>query len=136
MAFQNFPQAYQQNPYIRTQQTNGIRWVQGIEGAKAWQMMPNSNDVLLDSENNGIFYIKICDGVGMYTLRRFRYEEISDVSTTEKADLSEYVKKSELQELIKSMLGGNSNEQSISRTDGKSNKQKSSDTQQYQNNDK
>lgn len=130
MAFQNFPQAYPQNPYMRTQQTNGINWVQGIEAAKAWQMMPNSNDVLLDSENNGIFYIKICDNVGMCTLRKFRYEEISDIpKTSEETDLSEYVKKSELEELIKSMLGGNSNEQSVSRTDGKSSKTKSLITQ-------
>ena len=125
MTYQNFPQAYPQNSYMRTQQTNGINWVQGIEAAKAWQMVPNSNDVLLDSENNGIFYIKICDNVGMCTLRKFKYEEISDVpKTSEGMDLSEYVKKSELEELIKSILGGNSNEQSVSRTDGKSDKAK------------
>ena len=30
--------------------TNNIIWVQGIEGAKAWQLNPNSMVILLDSE--------------------------------------------------------------------------------------
>ena len=30
--------------------TNNIVWVQGIEGAKAWQLNPNSMIMLLDSE--------------------------------------------------------------------------------------
>ena len=53
----------QPNGYLGYQrpQTNGITWVQGIEGAKAFQIMPNSNTILLDSENDGIFleYINI-----------------------------------------------------------------------------
>ena len=100
----------QQNPYM--QRTNGIKWVQGVEGAKAYQMIPNSNDVLLDSENDGIFYIKICDGVGMCTLRTFKYEEITN-QPAQSVDLSEYVKKTELETLINSMLGGSANEQSV-----------------------
>ena len=54
-------------------QKNGINWVQGVEGAKAFQLMPNSNTVLMDSENDGIFYIKVCDNIGMCSLRKFRY---------------------------------------------------------------
>lgn len=55
---------------------NGINWVQGIEGAKAYPLMPNSNTVLMDSENDGVFYIKVCDNIGMCTLRTFRYTEV------------------------------------------------------------
>lgn len=87
--------------------------MQGIEGAKAWQLIPNSNVMLMDSENDGIFYIKTSDNVGMCNLRRFKYEEITE-QINKPADLSEYVKKSELEELINQMLGGNSNEQSLS----------------------
>lgn len=117
---------FQQNPYTMPNrafyqtQTNGINWVQGIEGAKAWQLIPNSNVMLLDSENDGRFYIKVSDNVGMCTLRTFSYTEITDTQTTlPEIDLSEYVKKSELQSLITSMLGGSSNEQPISTSDGK-----------------
>ena len=118
-----------QNPYLaqRTNsyypaQTNGINWVQGIEGAKAWQLSPNSNVMLLDSENDGRFYIKVSDNVGMCTLRTFSYTEITNDSQSISApeiDLSEYVKKSELQTLIASMLGGTANEQTVSANDGK-----------------
>lgn len=101
------------NPYFNTQyptyqpkQNNGINWVQGIEGAKAWQMMPNSNDILMDSENDGIFYIKICDAVGMCTLRTFQYKEVTGQQTSSRVNMDEYVKKSELQSLVNEMFGG------------------------------
>ena len=98
--------------------TNGITWVQGIEGAKAYQLMPNSNAILMDSENDGRFYIKVSDNVGMCNLRIFSYEEITDTPST---DMSQYVTKDELNTLIQNLLGGQSNEQSLPAT--KSNKQ-------------
>lgn len=100
---------YQQRTYYP--QNNGINWVQGIEGAKAFQLQPNSNVVLMDSENDGRFYIKISDNVGMCTLRTFKYQEITNTPTTA-INMSEYVKKSELETLINEMLGG-TNEQSV-----------------------
>ena len=107
-------QMFQQNPYYTPRTNNGITWVQGIEGAKAWQLSPNSNVLLMDSENDGRFYIKVSDNVGMCTLRIFKYEEITNQPTEPHIDLSEYVKKSELKSLINSMLGGANNEQSVS----------------------
>ena len=98
------------NPYYQPQQNNGITWVQGIEGAKAWQLSPNSNAILLDSENDGRFYIKMSDSVGMCTLRTFKYEEITNQPTQPQIDLSEYVKRTELESLINSMLGGRKDE--------------------------
>ena len=110
------------NPYLNPQPqqpNNGINWVQGIEGAKAYQLAPNSNTIMLDSENDGTFYIKVSDNVGMCTLRTFKYEEVINNPTN-----SEYVTKSELrseiESVINSMLGGNANEQSVQTT--KSNK--------------
>ena len=105
---------FYQRPYYPYQQTNGVTWVQGVEGAKAYQLPPNSNIQLMDSENDGIFYIKMSDNVGMCTLRTFKYTEITDQP---KNDMSEYVKKSELEALLNSMLGGK-NEQAISVNDG------------------
>ena len=72
----------------------------------------------MDSENDGIFYIKTSDSVGMCNLRRFKYEEITEQKEP-KVDLSEYVKKDELQDLLNEMLGGKSNEQSISTNEHK-----------------
>ena len=120
----NYPQIT--NPYAIQQNQDHINWVQGIEGAKAWQMQPNKNTVLMDSENDGIFYIKSCDQVGMCNLRVFKYEEITNTmkqQSVQPMDLSEYVKKSELESLIKSMIGGKSNEPVVSTDEsGKSKK--------------
>lgn len=116
-----FPNPYMQqrvNPFY--QPNNGITWVQGIEGAKAWQLSPNSNVILMDSENDGRFYIKVSDNVGMCTLRIFDYKEVTGQQEQSHIDLSEYVKKSELESLINSMLGGNANEQSVPTINGKS----------------
>lgn len=96
-----------------TEPTNNIIWVQGIENAKAWQIPPRSRVILLDSETDGIMYIKVSDDIGMSTLRIFRYEEEKQPSETvsnEKIDLSQYVRKDELQNLLKELL----HEQSIS----------------------
>ena len=93
-----------------------IQWVQGIEGAKAYQLAPNSNVQLLDSENDGIFYIKTSDNIGMCNLRAFKYEEITAQQPTPAANLDEYVRKDELEKLINSILGGDKNEQTVSTT--------------------
>ena len=87
-----YPQQFYPQPQY--QKANSINWVQGIEGAKAFQLMPNTNVVLLDSENDK-FYIKSCDNVGMCTLRTFNYiEEITKPR-------EDYVTREELEEVIK-----------------------------------
>ena len=107
-----FPQMNYNYPNVQ-QNHNGIKWVQGIEGAKGYQLAPNSNDIFLDSENDGIFYIKVADNVGMCTLRTFKYEEITNNSTSN-IDMSGYVKKDELAQMVKSIIKENKNEQPIS----------------------
>lgn len=104
------------NSYYPTQQNNEIKWVQGIEGAKAYQLPPNSNVQLMDSDTDNRFYIKVSDNVGMCTLRTFEYKEITGQETTSNIDLSQYVKKSELEALITQLLGGK-NEQPVSTTE-------------------
>lgn len=100
--YQNYQPNYQ--PSYRPS-TNGINWVQGIEGAKAYQMMPNSNAMLLDSENDGIFYIKTSDNVGMCQLRIFKYEEVTEQKHSP-VDMSQYVTRDELEKMLNDMLGG------------------------------
>lgn len=102
------------NNYLSSTSTNNIVWVQGIEGAKAWQLAPNSMVILLDSEVEGKMYIKVSDNIGMCSLRIFSYvEELPSTNNqTNDLDLSQYVKKDELIGLIKEIL--NNNEQPIS----------------------
>ena len=93
--------------------TNNIIWVQGIEGAKAWQLNPNSMVILLDSEAEGKMYIKVSDNIGMCSLRIFDYTEVaqpSNVTVNKDLDLSSYVRKDELLGLLKEIM----NEQSVS----------------------
>lgn len=99
-------------------QINNIVWVQGIEGAKAYQLNPNSMMILLDSETEGKMYIKVSDNIGMSNLRTFNYvEEFSTQNATvnQDLDLSAFVRKDELSNLIKEIL---TNEQSIQATTG------------------
>ena len=96
------PIPYSYNQMYQRPQTNGITWVQGIEGAKAFQMIPNSNTILMDSENDGRFYIKVSDNVGMCNLRTFSYKEITE-PTTSKVDMSMYVTRQELEDAIRSI---------------------------------
>ena len=114
------------NPYItNTTQNNSIIWVQGVEGAKAYQLSPNSIVILMDSDTDGRFYIKTSDNVGMCTLRVFDFTEVTNSSTPQNAtpDMTKYVTREEFDNLVNSLHinnnsdGGNKNgKQSISTT--------------------
>ena len=82
--------------------SNGIIWVQGIEGAKAYQLMPNSNVILMDSEADNHFYIKTSDSVGMCNLRIFEYKEITG-NASQSIDITQFVTKDELKAIIKEL---------------------------------
>ena len=116
--------SFQRNQYPSyptvTTSTNNIVWVQGIEGAKAWQLNPNSMIILLDSETEGKMYIKVSDNIGMSTLRIFNYVEelpssssTSNITINNDLDLSQFVTKEELKNLIKEYID---NEQPVSAT--------------------
>lgn len=84
-----------------------INWVQGLEGAKSVPISPNGSAVLMDAVNDGIFYIKSVDNIGMSTIRKFKYEEILNeqpVSPAAAINAAEYVRKDELEALIKEAL--------------------------------
>ena len=69
----------QQNMYAPQQQPmpiqSNIEYVNGIEGAKAFILPPNTQKLLLDSDN-AFFYIKTTDTQGKPSVRRFRYIDI------------------------------------------------------------
>lgn len=103
---------YNSNPYARAQVPgNNIIWVQGIEGAKAQQIQPNTSLLLLDSESDH-FYMKVCDQYGIcLPLRTFKFEEELPVApaavmaspATPEIDMSQYVTKAELENFIKEL---------------------------------
>lgn len=75
--YQPYQMNYQpvQVPQLQqTTQNQGLNWVQGESGAKAYLMVPNSTVMLMDSEDS-VFYLKSTDTSGMPTLRTFDYKE-------------------------------------------------------------
>ena len=83
---------------------NNLVWVQGIEGAKALMLPPNSRVICLDSEIENRMYIKISDELGATKLRKFDFNEITDEVVEKSSDLSNYVRKDELQKLLEELL--------------------------------
>lgn len=67
-----------QLPYspVQSQNNNGLIWVQGEAGAKAYLIVPGSTVMLMDSEAMR-FYLKSADASGVPSLRIFEYNEVS-----------------------------------------------------------
>lgn len=73
--YMQMPQMPQMQQTQNQQSSNGIIWVQGEEGAKAYMVAPGNSVLLMDSENSA-FYIKSTDNSGMpMPLRIFDYVE-------------------------------------------------------------
>lgn len=100
------PQYQQQMPQIPpisapygVQPNNGIRWVQGEAGAKAYPVAAGESAFLMDSENS-LAYFKSVDQSGMPTMRYFSITEISPESLTQKpaepAPMADYATQDDL----------------------------------------
>ena len=83
-----------------SQQGNGLIRVTGMEGAKAYQMPPNSVAALFDDAND-IFYVKSTDGAGFPTIRVFDFFEHKEQPVTVQQSINHetYATKQELQNL-------------------------------------
>ena len=102
--FNNQYGSYGVMPQQQKNESN-IQWVQGLAGAKAFPLVPNGKAIILDSEEDGVFYIKTSDDTGMCKLRTFRYEEVTNTPES-----TEFVTRKEFQDFIRSI-----NEQVVSR---------------------
>lgn len=102
-------------PYYPKTNANQYYFVNGIEGAKSFQMQPNQNVLLMDSDYP-VCYTKVSNNVGQSSIRYFKIEEIDEakakkiVSTP--APTIEYALKSDidsintkLEELAKLLKG-------------------------------
>ena len=66
---QSYPQPMVQQP------VNGLVSVTGIEGARAYQLPPNSAMPLFDAESD-VLYLKTTDGAGFPTVKAFSFAPI------------------------------------------------------------
>ena len=104
------PQMNNQQIYPQIQTQNLIR-VNGIEGAKAYQMSANSIVSLFDA-NEDIMYIKSTDGAGFPSIRTFSFTEVKEQNKP--AQQVDYISREEFEEFKKELM--NNGKQSISRS--------------------
>ena len=74
-----YPQ-YGQQAQPPMQSQTGLNRVTGIEGARAFQIPPNSVAALFD-DTQDVFYIKTTDSGGFPTLKNYRFSPIEDIPT-------------------------------------------------------
>lgn len=84
---------------------NQYAYVNGIEGAKSYQLQPNQTIMLMDSDSP-ICYMKSANGMGQSTLRYFKLIEVSenDLKVNQNSNINtDYVSKAEFEALSKRM---------------------------------
>ena len=116
----NQPQNNQQ--FFQPEPTQNLIRVNGINGAKAYQMPANSTIALFDA-NEDVMYIKTTDGAGFPSLRTFNFVEITQ---NEKSTGSQdYISRQEFEEFKKELM--NNDKQFISRSKSNLTTDKSAD---------
>lgn len=96
---------------FQQEQTQNLIRVNGIEGAKTYQMSANSTVALFDS-NEDIMYIKTTDGAGFPSIRTFNFAEITQ--NEKSSGGQDYISRQEFEEFKKELM--NNGKQSISRS--------------------
>lgn len=85
--------------------------VNGIDEAKAYQMLANSTVALFDT-NEDIMYVKSTDGAGFPSIRTFSFTEVKE--NTKVSQNSDYISRQEFEDFKKELM--NNGKQSISRS--------------------
>ena len=119
---QYYNQQMTNQQFLPQTQTQNLIRVNGIEGAKAYQMNANSIVSLFDA-NEDIMYIKSTDGAGFPSIRSFRFEELKEDTQTEPS--VDYISREEFEEFKKELM--NNGKQSISRSKSNLTTDKSAD---------
>ena len=108
---QYYNQQMNNQQFLPQTQTQNLIRVNGIEGAKAYQMNANSIVSLFDA-NEDIMYIKSTDGAGFPSIRTFSFTEVKEENKpTQQVD---YISREEFEEFKKELM--NNGKQSISRS--------------------
>lgn len=96
-----YQQGMQQMPYsgygqMNMQPVNGLVSVTGMDGAKAYQMPPNSKMPLFD-ESEDLLYLKTTDAAGYPTVKTFRFEPVEQRNGYQQGD---FVTRQEYNDLL------------------------------------
>ena len=99
-----------QNPYMDRlaqmhpppQPRDGLIRVTGMEGARAYQMPPNSAVALFD-DGQDVFYVKTTDGAGFPTIRSYSFQPMEQAQAM---GASEYVTRAEFEQLKEMIAHG------------------------------
>ena len=101
-----------QNPYMdrlaqmqtQPQQPprDGLIRVTGMEGARAYQMPPNSAVALFDGGQD-VFYVKTTDGAGFPTIRAYSFQPMEQAQAM---GASDYVTRAEFEQLKEMIVHG------------------------------
>lgn len=101
---------YGNQPVNANMQNYSIKWVEGKESAKSFELPPNSQVILLDSQYEDRMYIRTTDALGRYTTMFFKIAQISEEDLNNEAnkkfDPSLFVTREEFEQLIKKIEGG------------------------------
>ena len=84
------------------QPRDGLIRVTGMEGARAYQMPPNSAVALFDGGQD-IFYVKTTDGAGFPTIRAYSFQPMEQAQAM---GASEYVTRAEFEQLKEMIVHG------------------------------
>lgn len=80
---------------------DGLIRVTGMDGAKAYQMPPNSSVALFDGGQD-VFYVKTTDGAGFPTIKAFSFAPLQE----QLAQSPDYVTRAEFNELKEMIANG------------------------------
>jgi hypothetical protein len=133
-SYQQYYPQYPQNNYMpqtsyqpvmqqpmQEPQIQGIKFL-NAEQIKAYIVMPNTKEVLVDNEN-GLAYVVSADNMGVSSAKKFSFKDLSEPKTEEKQpeiDMSQYVKISDLDKFAqKTDLDGLLRQDSIKTLEGK-----------------
>lgn len=101
----NYANQNMNNQMQQPSQMNQFAFVNGIEGAKSYQMLPNQTVMLMDSERP-VVIMKQSNSMGQSTLRYYKLTEVSeqDLRTPEQQKANvEYALKTDLEALSKKL---------------------------------
>lgn len=98
LPYQNSYMPNIQQPQISMQSQGGIQYVNGFESAKAYQIMPNTSVLLMDSSMDR-FYVKKADASGFSTVDAYDFVKAQD-----KPIVNDYVSRAEFDELKQELL--------------------------------
>ena len=102
---QTMPQQTQQ---AQQQATSNIVWCQGEAGAKSYAVGAGQTVWMIDSENEGVFYIKTVDASGMpMPLRIFDFKERQAVAKNA-TTTSDYVTRDEFEKRLAEVMNAKS----------------------------